>query len=347
MSPEQFFDGRFSQNGEQLFGVGIFNAGGNYGARDRLVAGYVMLEWALTSRLSVVGGARLERSELEVAYEDVLGNLGVSAPSYTDVLPAASLTLDLGTSQKLRLSGSQTLARPEYREIAPICYRAGLGEEQRCGNPDLRRTLIRNYDLRWERYPGAGEVLSIALFGKQFADPIEPRYQGRSGTNSIWFENARSAVNYGVELEAVRNLDFISERLTPLSVFANLTLMKSEIDTGKEGDAKRAMTGQAPYVVNAGLTWASERGASATVLYNVVGERIINARPSGQDVADMLEQPRPGLDLSLRFPLLTAIAGKLDLKNLLDAPYEVRQGDLLRARHRTGRSVSLGVNWRP
>jgi hypothetical protein len=346
MRPEEFFDGRFSTNGEQLFELGIFNAGGNYSADDRIVAGYSMVELALLPRLRFVGGARIERSELTLEYEDVLGTRGVAEPSYTDVLPAASFILELTETQKLRISASQTLARPEYREIAPVCYRAGLGEEQRCGNPELRRTLIQNYDVRWEQYPSPGEVMSVSLFAKRFSDPIEARYQGRSGTNSLWFQNARSAVNYGVELEAMRNLAFLSPRLEPLTAFANATIMKSEVRTGVEGDALRAMTGQAPYVANAGLTWTSPgRTTSATVLYNIVGERIINARPSGQNVQDMMEMPRPGLDMSLRFPLLDAVAGKLDLKNLLDSPYEVRQGDLLRVHYRSGRSISFGMSW--
>jgi hypothetical protein len=120
------------------------------------------------------------------------------------------------------------------------------------------RTLIRNYDVRWELYPSHGEVLSVALFAKQFSDPIEPRYQGRSGTNSLWFQNAESAVNYGIELEAMRRLGFIAQSLQSLA-FANATIMKSEVTTGVEGDPSRRMTGQAPYVVNAGLTWQPGR----------------------------------------------------------------------------------------
>jgi hypothetical protein len=345
---ESLFDGRFATPADSLFELGIFNAGGNYGADERILAGYAMLELAVSRRVRFVGGARLERSELEVAYEDVLGNTGVADPTYTDVLPAAMLIFDLGTSQKLRLSASQTLARPEYREIAPICYRSGLGEEQRCGNPDLRRTLIQNYDLRWEWYPGVGEVLSAAVFAKRFDGPIEARYQGRSGTNSLWFENARSALNYGIELEVARGLGFLAHPLTPFSLFANATLMRSEVTTGVEGDLSRAMTGQAPYVVNAGLTWTSpSRSTSATVLYNVVGDRIVNARASGQTIADMVELPRPGLDVSLRFPVAGALSGKVDLKNLLDSPYEVRQGELLRYYYRSGRSVSLGFSIQP
>lgn len=347
MPGEQIFDGRYTGNGQMLFDMGIFNAGGNYGARDRQLAGYGMAEIALSARLRLVGGARVERSEVEVDYEDLLGNRGVSDPSYTDVLPAATLNFDVSDRQKLRLSASQTLSRPEYREIAPICYRAGLGEEQRCGNPDLRRTLIQNLDARWEIYPTPTEMMAIAVFAKRFDDPIEPRYQGRSGTNSLWFENAERAINYGVEVEMMRNLGFVAPALAPLSLFANATLMHSEVDTGIEGDSKRPMTGQAPYVVNTGLTYASGSGStSATLLYNVVGERIINARPSGRLVDNMIEQPRPTIDLAFRFPVFGTMSGKLDLKNLLDSPHEVLQGDLVRAYHRSGRSISLGVSWR-
>jgi hypothetical protein len=57
--------------------------------------------------------------------------------------------------------------------------------------------------------------------------------------------------------------------------------------------------------------------------------------------------PRPGLDLSLRFPLPGGLDGKLDLKNLLDSPYELIQGETIRQYHRTGRSASLGLTWRP
>jgi hypothetical protein len=60
----------------------------------------------------------------------------------------------------------------------------------------------------------------------------------------------------------------------------------------------------------------------------------------------MVEQPRPSLDMSLRFPVLGGVSGKLDLKNLLDAPSEVTQGELRRVYYRTGRSASVGVSWR-
>jgi hypothetical protein len=105
------------------------------------------------------------------------------------------------------------------------------------------------------------------------------------------------------------------------------------------------MVGQAPYVANVGLTWAPEwRGSSATMLYNVVGERIMSA---GQvPLPDVVEQPRHVLDFALRTSLVGSVSLKLDAKNLLEAPYELVQGDVLRESYRAGRSYSVGVSWR-
>jgi hypothetical protein len=127
--------------------------------------------------------------------------------------------------------------------------------------------------------------------------------------------------------------------------------MKSEIRLGDDSlsaatRANRPMVGQAPYVLNAGLSYArGERGStSATLLYNVVGRRIWAAAQTPL-LDDAYELPRHVLDLSLRFPVLRGTSGKLDASNLLDSPVLVRQGAVDRLRYRTGRTVSVGLSW--
>jgi hypothetical protein len=129
--------------------------------------------------------------------------------------------------------------------------------------------------------------------------------------------------------------------------------MRSRIrlDAGDEAtlgltSQQRPMVGQAPYVVNAGLTYADRDGrASATLLYNVVGARLYTAGIN--PVTDAYERPRSMLDLSVQLPLLAGLSTKLDARNLLDAPVEITQGEIIRSSHRTGRSFSLGLAWRP
>ena len=108
-----------------------------------------------------------------------------------------ALTYRLTPDQNLRLSATQTLSRPEYREMAPIAYFEQVGLATTIGNPDLQRALIQNYDLRWEWFPRAGEVLSFGVFAKTFTDPIEKVIIQSTGTNMLSFVNADAATTTG------------------------------------------------------------------------------------------------------------------------------------------------------
>ena len=338
--PEQIF-----ARGDDVYRLVPMSQGGSYEASDVLGGGYLMGEYQLGDRFRLIGGARVETQALDVTARPTFG-AGVNVtPTYTDVLPSLALNVQLTGDQALRLSVSQTLARPEYREIAPIASRDVLGGEQFVGNPALERTLIRNADLRWEWYPDRGEVVSLAVFAKDFVDPIERIYRGTSGTRVTTFGNADGAVNYGVEAELRKSLGFLAAPLAPLTFFSNATIMRSEIDLSSVAagsiDAERAMVGQAPYVVNTGLSYGTDDGAwSATALYNVVGRRIYAA--SLLPLPSVYEEARNVVDVSLRFPLRGGLSGKLDARNLLDAPYEVTQGGVQREFYRGGRVFSLG-----
>ena len=347
-APETIFDGRYAGPADSVFSVNVLFQGGAYAAEDYLGAGYGMLEYQLSDRVRVIGGARVEHSRLQLDAAPTFGAPIRATPSYTDVLPAVAVNVTLTDAQTLRFSASQTLARPEYREVAPIEYRTRNGEVVR-GNAALARTLIQNADVRWEWYPNPGEALSAAVFAKRFDDPIERIYRLTSGTRSTTFENADGAFNYGVEIDARKGLGFLHQRLVGVALFSNVTLMDSEIDLANvttTSSETRSMVGQAPYVVNAGMTYASESGRlSGTVLYNVVGRRIYAA--SLPPLPDVYEEARHALDLSLRMPVTGSLQLKLDAKNLLDAPYEVTQGSVQREYYSAGRVFSAGFTWQP
>ncbi|HEV8599536.1 MAG TPA: TonB-dependent receptor [Gemmatimonadales bacterium] len=349
LSPEELFDGRFTQGSAGNFRITPLTAGGSYDAKDDLVAGYGLLTVELGQALELIGGARVEHSRVEVNSLSTAGEPSLASPRYTDVLPSLALNYHVGANVNLRLSASQTLSRPEYRELSPILFREVIGGDNVKGNPELKRALIRNFDLRWEWYPRGGEVLSVALFAKRFTDPIEAIYQGTSGTRIISFVNAKGADNYGVELEARQGLDRIAAPLRSFTLFANATLMQSKIridpDAGSVTNAERKIVGQAPYVLNAGLTWKHpSMDASATVLFNRVGERISEAGEI--PLPDVLEQPRNVLDASVLFPLFGGLSTRADAKNLLDAPYRITQGAVVRHGYTAGRVFALGFSWK-
>ena len=106
------------------------------------------------------------------------------------------------------------------------------------------------------------------------------------------------------------------------------------------------MVGQAPSVVNAGLTFAPIGGRfSTTVLYNRVGRRIVSA--SQRPLPVTYEEARSVLDVAMRVPLFGSVAAKFDAKNLLDQPYRQTQGTVTRESYYSGRVYTVGLNWRP
>jgi TonB-dependent receptor len=310
-----------------------------------------MTEVALHDRVRLIGGARYERDALTVNATSTLGLPVETRNEWVDVLPSATLNLSLGDYQNLRLSVSRTLARPEYRELVPIKSRDVLNGDDLEGNPDLARTRIENADLRWEWYPASGEVFSIGLFAKRFHSPIERVYRSAGATSRfIGFVNAESANNYGIELEVRKGLGFLSQVLDPFTLFSNVTLMHSEIRLG-EGrtdvtNPNRRMVGQAPYVINAGLGYTTPSGrVSATLLMNRTGDRIEAA--GDLPLPDVIQKPRTAVDLSLRFPVLGAVSGRFDAKNVLDEPYHTVQGTVVREHWTAGRTFNLGLVWKP
>lgn len=350
-TPDELFYGAYTSGSESRIVLEPNSSGGTYSATDEVSAGYAMTDVGLGSRVRLIGGARLEQWRLDMDAEPTSrASLNIERTNH-DVLPSLALNAKLTPNQNLRLSASQTLARPEYRELAPISYRDMLGEREVFGDSSLVRTLVQNYDARWEWYPNTSEVLSIGLFAKRFDKPIEQIDVATSGASQLSFVNAQGATNYGVELEARKGLGFLGAALAPYSVFANTTLMHSRINTSNSSlsalsNDQRPMVGQAPYVVNTGLAYSSESGStSATLLYNVVGKRISSAAVMPLNT-DTYEMPRQLLDFSIRVGITDALSAKLDAKNLLAAAYEERQGDVIRYRYTTGRSLTVGMSWK-
>ena len=162
------------------------------------------------------------------------------------------------------------------------------------------------------------------------------------------FFNAQEAFNYGVEFEVRKALGAFTPALDPYSVFSNVTLMKSDITVGtgasSNTNANRAMMGQAPWVVNMGVSRTGSTGNSATLLYSAVGPRIFSA--GTVPFPDVIEQPRHLVDLSVRLPLSERWSWKMDARNLLDAPYRLSQGPVTRESYRAGRQLAIGVSWK-
>ena len=267
-----------------------------YVANTILNAVYLQFDNPIGKKLRLVWGVRFE------SFDQLVGSTLKSDPRFVntlvkDFLPGLNLTYKLNSKTNLRFAASQTVIRPEFRELSPFAfYDFELGA-QVVGNRTAQRTKVSNFDLRYELYPRAGELITVGAYFKHFDKPIE-YYFNRTGpgTNTFNILNTKSATAYGAELEFRKKLDFVHV-LKNFTLTGNVSYIYSRVkDT--TGTIDRPLQGQSPYLINFGVQYDIEKiGFSSTLLFNQIGRRILFV--GNEAISDIWEAPRPLLDLQL------------------------------------------------
>jgi len=272
-----------------------------YIANSILNAGFLQFDNQISDQFRVVWGLRVED------FDQLIGSVKKSDPRFvntkvTDYLPGINVTYKVNNKTNVRLTGSQTIVRPEFRELSTFSfYDFDLGASV-SGFSGLVRTKVSNFDLRYELYPRAGELFTIGFFYKYFAKPIEAYFNPSSGGASTYnFVNAKEANSFGAELEFRKKLDF-NEALKNFTVQGNFSYIYNRVS--KIGnDVERPMQGQSPYLLNAGIQYDLDKaGINTTLLFNQIGRRI--AFVAGGDQPAIWENPRPILDFQIAKKIL-------------------------------------------
>ncbi len=267
-----------------------------YVANTILNAAYLQFDNPIGNKLRLVWGVRFE------SFDQLVGSVQKSDPRHVntlvkDFLPGLNLTYKLNTKTNFRFAASQTVIRPEFRELSPFAfYDFELGA-QVVGNRTAQRTKVSNFDLRYELYPRAGELITVGAYFKHFDKPIE-YYFNRTGpgTNTFNILNTKNATAFGGELEFRKKLDFVNA-LKNFTLSGNMSYIYSRVkDT--TGTVDRPLQGQSPYLINFGIQYDIEKiGFSSTLLFNQIGRRILFV--GNEAISDIWEAPRPLLDLQL------------------------------------------------
>jgi outer membrane receptor protein involved in Fe transport len=273
----------------------IRNRNFRYMANTILNAGYVQFDNKLSDGLRVVWGLRVEN------FDQLVGSVKKWDPRHTyskvtDFLPGVNATLKLTQKANLRLTASQTVIRPELRELSALnIYDFELNASV-AGNPSLKRTKITNTDIRYELYPSAGELFTVGVFYKNFENPIESIFNEGSGGASLFsFQNVSKATAFGFEVEGRKKLT------TRFTLQANGSYINSKTkDAALNVD--RPLQGQSPYLINTGLLYdVVEKGFNMTVLFNQFGKRIylVGDLQAGAATPDVYENPRALVDFQI------------------------------------------------
>ena len=268
-----------------------------YIANSILNAAFLQFDNQIANKLRAVWGLRWEN------FDQVIGSMKAKDPRHVhtevnDFLPALNLTYKLNPAINIRLSGSQTVIRPEFRELSDFAFFDFELGATVTGIKSLVRTKVTNADLRFEIYPRAGELFTVGVFYKKFKNPIELYFNqtGAGSSSTFNYINADEATSYGAELEMRKKLNF-SEALRNFTLQTNLSYIYNRVEW-ESAKLNRPMQGQSPYVINASLQYDIEQaGLNTTLLFNQIGRRILYV--GNTDIPPVWEAPRPLLDFQI------------------------------------------------
>jgi outer membrane receptor protein involved in Fe transport len=289
--------------------------------KSDVFASYLMVDYPILNNLRFIGGTRLETTYINSYTLDKSDNVGKL--NDVDLLPALNLIYSLSDNMNLRASYTNTIARPTFRELAPYMSFEFVGDFLYIGNSNLKRTLIENYDLRWEWFLNPGEILAVSGFYKDFSNPIEsfidPTFSDDNTLRSV--KNVKEAKVYGVEFEFRKNI------IDNLKLGTNISLIKSEVEVPQEEldekifngeinpEKSRPFAGQSPYLFNVNLTYDNNKLYTG-LFYTVFGDRLyVTGRHATPDV---YERGYGTLDFKSSYKILDNLELSLAIKNILN-----------------------------
>ncbi|MBK8845795.1 MAG: TonB-dependent receptor [Bacteroidetes bacterium] len=308
--------------------VDITNDIAQYKATSANNAGYLMLDNTIFKSITLRYGVRYEKKS-QTLCTTVNQKDSVATTTFKNWLPSVNVIINTSAKTKIRLAYSNTVARPEFRELAPFAFYDFIEVSSVRGNSNLKSTTIYNYDLRFDFYPTNGQFVSASLFYKNFISPIEVVYDNSSGGGSriFTYANLTSAECYGIEFETrikLASQGFLenSKFFNNLFLVSNMTFLQSNLDLSSipnSYESERALQGQSPYVINAGLDYRTTKsGLGITILYNKIGRRVI---VTGSDnFPDIMQAPRELVDISISKTISKFGEIRFTLSDILNQP---------------------------
>jgi hypothetical protein len=304
-----------------------------FNANSSNTSGYVSLEMNLTKRLRTIAGLRVENYLQRYTGQNQLGTIILDNTELLDetgFFPSVNLIYSLTPKQNIRLSYAKTIARPSFKELSfaeivdPLSGRTFVGGMFRDAddiagreywNGNLVSSQIHNADLRWEIFRKNNQLISVSGFYKYFYNPIEI-VQYATQTGCFQPRNVGNGQVLGLELELRQNLGEMAGALKNFDLTSNISFTRSRIElslteyysrlenarAGQTIVKYREMAGQAPWIINSGITYNGGesrllKDLEAGLYYNVQGTTLqyvgIADRP------DIYTLPFHSLNLSL------------------------------------------------
>ena len=343
------------------------NPNNNYTAKTKLTAAYAMTDQRFGNFLRIIYGVRVEKFNLKLYLPTGQGFMDSINRTVTDILPSGSTIFSINKKQNIRLAYYKSLNRPEFRELAPAKFFDFSTRYVTNGDTSIKRAVIDNFDIRYEIYPGRGQVFTLSAFYKKFTDPIEQATAPDKDKEAAYF-NVLGAENKGLEVDGRILIGDLFNSTSPKSIlkhltfFSNFSFIKSTVTAKKATDTSkyildRPLQGQSPYCFNTGLTYQNDdNGFSATIAANRVGQRIYlvgNIKESdiwenGRTVIDFqLAKSFEAKNIELKFNIKDLLAQKAIFFEDTNGDKKYKKGaDYVRWDRTFGRIISLNLTYK-
>jgi TonB-dependent receptor len=273
-----------------------------------------------------------------------------------EILPSFSYKYKQSDSDQFKFAFSQSFIYPDFREFSNAEFFHPDEVATIAGNPNLKKTDVTSYDLRYEHYFSPTESSSASIFYKNLDNPIEDTQKNSTSLPIYSYMNSKNAKLYGFEVDGYKNLSFINEDLENFFISGNYAYIISDVTLDSEqremlSSRDRDLQGLSPYVVNLSAGYDGGEGRSVTVSYNKMAERLMKLGLRNGDDAfpDTYEEPPHLLDFVYMDQLdidghSNPIKFKFKVGNLLDSTTLWKQGDKTSKEFETGREFSLSVS---
>ncbi|MEY4964221.1 MAG: hypothetical protein RLZZ323_1540 [Bacteroidota bacterium] len=304
---------------------------------EYLNAGYADVAFKFSEVYEMNFGIRIEQSLRLTKYR----NPGSFNDPYQkksidnlDILPSLNMKYKFNDVSNLRFAASKTITRPVIMEAYPLEF-VNLDGTIENGNPNVINSDNYNFDLKYEVFPSAKELVAVTAFSKFIQNPIERLFTQSAGSGGqiITYDNSNKALLVGAELELLLQLDRISDTFKNLSFGFNTSLMYSKVTINKnnttETNPNRRLQGASPWLINADLKYdfdfSSNWNNTISLVYNVYGERIFAVGTNGLD--HYYEQPFNKLDLVWSNKIGKKWDVKFSVDNILNPKYSIKLGE--------------------
>lgn len=246
---------------------------GEFEAKENVYAGYLMYTQNVGKILTLVGGVRMEHTELtysgyEYDGDETLTFSGIQSDSYQNILPGLHVKVTPVDNLNLRVAFTNTIARPNYYDVVPYTNIDTGDNILSKGNPSLLPTQSMNFDVMGEYFFKNIGVLSLGGYYKKLDNVIaieNTRNYNYAGHVYTIFQQPRNIGNgnlFGIEVGLHRRLDFLPGVLNKLNITANYTINQSKLKdvniTGREAE-ELPISGTPKNLINASLGYDSKK----------------------------------------------------------------------------------------